>query len=271
MKPKKPMKATVNIVKITPKQAEEYLGTQVKEQRPLRDSHVQTLARDMKDGNFRLSADAIVIIKGALANGQHRMWAVVECGEAQPFLLMETDDEELYKVLDCGLKRTVSDAAHVSNGPSVCAIAKMVMAYGNETITQYSFIKKSTRIDQIEYVQTHNEALQDACLFMRNLTAKTQNLAPYSAPAALIIVASQWYGKRPKEFLEMVYHGNSTAAICNDLRERFIKMRIKDGQIAAQYYFALMIKAFNAFVTNSKLGVIKMHETESFPKIVKPK
>jgi hypothetical protein len=225
----------------------------------------------MKDGNFRLSADAIVIIKGALANGQHRMWAVIECGEAQPFLLMETDDEELYKVLDCGLKRTVADAAHVSNGPSVQAIAKIVMAYSNDTITQFSFIKKSTRIEQIEYIQNHNEVLQDAHGFMRNLTAKTQNLAPYSAPAGLIIIGSTWHGKRPKEFLELVYHGSTPGTICNDLRERFIKMRMKTGQVPAQYYLALFIKAFNAFVTNTKLGVIKMHESESFPKIVKPK
>lgn len=33
------MKATVEIVKINPKRAEELLASQVKEQRPLRDTH----------------------------------------------------------------------------------------------------------------------------------------------------------------------------------------------------------------------------------------
>jgi len=265
------MKATINIVKISPKQAEEMLGTQVREQRPLRDIHVQTLARDMKEGNFRLSADAIVLIKGALANGQHRMWAVIEANAPQPFLLMETDDDELYKVLDCGLKRTVADAAHVNNGSSVAAIAKLAVAYKDGLITQHSFAKKSTRIDLIDYIQNHNEALQDAYGFVRALSTKTQNLAPYSAPATLIIIASHWHGNRPKEFLEAVYHGTQPGSICNDIRERFIKMRMAKGQMAAQYYLALMIKAFNAFASGTKLGVLKMNESESYPQVTKPK
>lgn len=265
------MKAIVNIVKITPKQAESYLGSQIKEQRPLRDSHVATIARDMKDGNFRLSADAIVLIKGALANGQHRMWAVIECGEPQPFLLMETDDEELYKVLDCGLKRTVADAANITNGPSVVAIAKMVIAYRAGVITQHSFNKKPTRLEIIEYVQSNHAALQDAHCFVRQVSSKTQNLMPYSAPASLVVIGSHWHGDKVKQFVEMVYHGSESGTISNDLRERFIKMRMSKGSIAAQYYLALMIKAFNAFANGTKLGVIKMNEAEAFPQVTKPK
>lgn len=264
------MKANVSIVKIGPKQAEEMLGSQVKEQRPLRDSHVQSLAVDMRDGNFRLSADAIVVIKGCLANGQHRMWAIIESGEPQPFLLLETDDEELYKVLDCGLKRTVADAAQINNGPSVVAIAKMALAYGNDTISQYSYLKKQTRLEQIEYIKKHNDALQDAQCFVKNLTCRTQNLAPFSAPATLIIIGSAWYGQKPKEFLDKVYHSGSDG-LCGDLRERLIKMRMTKGQVPAQYYLAIMIKAFNAFANGGKLSVFKMLDNEAYPKIIKPK
>jgi len=265
------MKVTVDIVKITPKQAEEMLGTQVKEQRPLRDLHVQSLANDMKAGNFRLSADAIVLIKGALANGQHRLWAVVECNQAQPFLLMQTDDDELYKVLDCGLRRSVADAAHISNGCSVTAIASLVMGYRKGLITQHGYTKKNNRIEMIEFIQAHNTKLQEAHCYVRSLLMKTQNLCPQSAAAALVFLASDQHGNKASEFIGMVYHGGEAGTLTNDLRERFIKMRMTKGQVVSQYYLALLIKTFNAFVTGSKLGVIKLLDSESYPQIVRPR
>lgn len=264
------MKVTVDIVKITPKQAEEMLGTQVKEQRPLRDLHVQTLANDMKEGNFRLSADCLVLIKGALANGQHRLWAVIEANQPQPFLLMRTDDDELYKVLDCGIKRTVADAAHVSNGASVTAIANLAMAYRENRITQHSFAKKATRIDLVNFIQAHNTQLQEAHSFVKSLTKKSQNIAPTSAPGALLFLSRDWHGKKPFEFLEAVYHGTEHGSITHELREKCIKIRMGKGVFASQFYLALFIKSFNAFISNQKLQVIKMMDSETYPQIIRP-
>jgi hypothetical protein len=106
------MKAQVDIVQITPKKAAEYLENLLDGQRSVRQQRVKSLTDDMRNGRFRLTCDAIVLVNGKLANGQHRMWAVVESDTPQPFILMRTDDEELYKVIDCGATRSVAFNTH---------------------------------------------------------------------------------------------------------------------------------------------------------------
>lgn len=266
------MKATVEIVKIGPKQAEQLLSSQVKEQRHLRNAYVQTLATDMKDGNFRLSADALVVIKGQLANGQHRMWAVIESNTTQQFLMMDTDDEELYKVLDCGLRRTVGDAAHICNAPSAGAVAMLAIAYKNDGLTTFNVIrsKRPSRIEIIEFLQRNDQEIQDAISIMSHLTNKNQNFAPKTVGAALILLGKPMYGELVSEFMAQVYSGGSPESCCFDLRERFIKMRMSRGKYPSQYYFGLMIKTLNCFIKGTRLGTLRMGEDESFPKIIKP-
>lgn len=268
------MKAVVEIVKITPKQAEGLLTSQVKEQRPLRNSHVKSLAQDMTNGDFRLSADALVLIRGALANGQHRLWAVIESNTTQTFLMMTTDDEELYKVLDCGLRRTVGDAAHVSNGTSVAAMARMAIAFERGNITQFAFTKKPARVETIEYIQANHDLLQEAHTFIRGVTQKYQNLAPASAGGTLIVITRPKHGIAAMEFLSQVYSGSTPGSPGHELRERFIRMRMQKGRgHSSQYCLALMIKSFNAFVWGLKLTAssLKVGEVEDYPKICKPR
>lgn len=265
------MKATVEIVKITPKQAEELLSSQVKEQRHLRNNHVKNLAQDMKDGNFRLSADALVVIKGALANGQHRLWAVIESGTTQQFLMMDTDDDELYKVLDCGLKRSVGDAAHINNSTMVCASASLALGYLNSTLTQFSYLKKNQRSEMIEFVQKHDEQLQEAHRLMGSLTGHHQNLAPRTVGAAFVVISRMaGHSDRGVDFMSHVYAGDVSGTACHDLRERFIRMRMEKAKYPSQYYLALMIKAFNSYTQGTRPAQLRMQDSESYPKIAKP-
>jgi hypothetical protein len=261
------MKVSVDIIKVGPKEAEELLSSQVKEQRPLRDSHVKTLSQDMGAGNFRLSADALVVVKGHLANGQHRLWAVIESETKQEFLLMKTDDEDLYKVLDCGIKRSIGDAAYVSNGTSVTAIANLVMGYLDGRLTQFGYTKKVSRIDTVNFVQDNNDALQDSHTFVKSLAAKAAAVAPASASGALLVIASPVHGEKVKEFMQQVYLGSQPGTISYDLRERLIRMRMSKGHMASQYYLALFIKAFNLYLSGGRTTQFKMAESESYPQV----
>lgn len=77
----------------------------------IRKTHVKTLAQAIKKGAWKLSPQGIVIHKssGRLLDGQHRLHAVIESGMDVPMFFIYTEDEEIFKVLDQGVKRSMAD------------------------------------------------------------------------------------------------------------------------------------------------------------------
>lgn len=120
----------VRLMLVGPQTASEWLANKWGEQRNIRTGHVERLADDMLKNRFRLTPDAILRVKGRLANGQHRLEAVVRSKMPQYFLVMESEDEELYKVLDAGIRRTLGDSlVGYTHGHSLPPIAQWVLAY----------------------------------------------------------------------------------------------------------------------------------------------
>lgn len=268
------MKAVVDVVTITPKKAAEYLENVFDGQRKVRETHVKSLADEMRHGRFRLSCAALVLINGKLGNGQHRLWGVVESNTSQPFLLMRTDDEELYKVLDAGIKRTVSDAIGLMNGNAITACANLCLGYDKKLLTAFSYAKKISRVELIEYIEKNSEALGSATQLASRLTSCHMNLVSKSVPAAFAFLARQQHAQRADEFLMHVYSGDLPDSICSVLRDRYLKSRVgstRNANLPSQLALALMIKAFNAHAKGgafSKFG-LKMQDGEAFPQIVK--
>lgn len=261
------MKATVDIEKISPKQAEEFLNSQVVEQRPLRDTWVKTLAYEMTEGKFRLGADAIVLVKGLLGNGQHRMWALIESNTTQQFLVMRTDDEELYKILDCGLKRTVGDVTAVANATAVTAVASMVVCYNQKGFTLFSRVKRPSRQELIEFILEHEVEMQTAVNTVQKLQRDGQKLVPRSVAASFMVLALPKHGARVTDFLHHVYMGDVPDSGPNDLRERLIKMKMQKSKYPSQYVLALFIKVFNTYIAGKRMNVVSIREGEEFPKL----
>lgn len=267
------MKAAVDIVTITPKKAAEYLENLLADQRNVREGWVKSLAEDMRAGRFRLSCDCIVLVNGKLANGQHRLWAVVESNTPQPFILMRTDDEELYKVLDCGKSRSVADVVHVAAAGQCAAVGNLALGYQRKYLTPLSWKKKNSRVELINFVEANVEKLNRAVRIASCLTHNHQNLIAKSATAAFEFLCEQMHGQRSEEFLNHVYSGDLQESVCWTLRERFTKARL-DSQLPMppQMGLALFIKAFNSHYTGIKVTKFGMRMTdgELYPEIVKP-
>lgn len=267
------MKAQVDIVQITPKKATEYLENLLDGQRSVRQNHVKRLTEDMKAGRFRLTCDAIVLVNGKLANGQHRMWGVVESDTTQPFILMRTDDEELYKVIDCGATRSIADTLKIGSGNQLAAIAQLVMAYRDKTLTAVSYTKRANRLRVIEFVEQNAEALTEAAQLAARMSGGYQNLIAKSACGAFYFLAKQLHGQqRVEEYLHHVYSGDLPDSICTVLRERFIKERLTLKPMYPQTGLGLFIKAFNTHFLGAKVNKfgLRMTDGEAFPTLLKP-
>ena len=93
---------------VTPDIAREWLTNLHPNQRPPTPTHVQRLASDMREGRFVLSPDAICITAaGKIANGQHRLRAVVMTGLPVLFIVARGWPDSSYDVMDAGLRRAL--------------------------------------------------------------------------------------------------------------------------------------------------------------------
>lgn len=269
------IQTTAEIVQVTPETAAEWLSNRWGEQRGVRANHVERLAADMEAGRFRISPDAILRIKGKLANGQHRLQAVIKTGKCQSFLVMESNDDELYKVIDAGLRRSVSDGLiGVPYARAIPAIARWVQSYEKQNLyhaarspseaSAGSCHVYSTQAEMIEYCLSNVAALSEAAAFVGTLYEQTLLLQSSIGGALYVIAHSHNKGEEVKAFLTQVYvEGGPTSA--GDLRNRLIANRGSKSKIKAGYIFGITLKAFKAFCQGKRAGVLKWAKDEEFP------
>ena len=270
------IQVTAKVQMVTPEIAIKWLSDKWVEQRVVRSAHVNSLAADMESGRFKIGPDAILRIKGKVANGQHRLAAVVQTGKAQRFIVMESEDAELYKVIDAGLRRTVSDCLNgVQYKNDLPALARWVNVYEAGAINQSDrngqYMSTSnclaTRTEVIEYVNENLEALVEAATFIAPLYRETQLLSK-SIGGALYFIASTNPEKCElmKAFLSGVYINGGDTDI-SVFRNRLISNRGSRARLNPGYLFLIAIKAFNFYCDGLKNVKLSYRNGEAFPRI----
>lgn len=270
------MQAKVEIRTIKPAEAGALLENMIEGQRSIRETHIHRLAEDMRLGRYRLSPDAITICMGKLANGQHRLTAVMRSGLPQKFVVMQTDDPALYEVLDCGKGRTVGDVLSIQNGHPVihnrncvAAVARMIIQYDKQVITMSggsAAISKIGRLDVIDFVRANQDELQDVVDFAFPLYKKTR-LLNVTVAGSILIIGGRVDPVRTRAFVQSIYTGETPGSAAWLLRERMIKDVAAKSKLPSSYKLALGLKALRAFLDGAKLGVLKIASGEEFPRL----
>lgn len=264
------MKNKIEVRKIGPQEAAALLQDAFEGQRKRRDVHIQRLAEDMRLGRFRLSPDAVLICQGKLANGQHRLAAVVESGLTQPFVVMETNDSELYKVLDSGIGRTVGDAIGTREYvTATSAIARLVCLYDKKLLTAYGgSVAKLGRLDLIEFAQTNAEKINGMIHFVQPLFEKSPIITPSIMCAALMLGERRYNGGKPQDFAASVYSGMEPDTAAWVLREKMIKnSQSRMHKLNRIYVFALTVKSLKNYCEGNRVSQVRLSKGEPFPEI----
>lgn len=100
-------------------------------QRNLNSKHVDSLAKDMADGNFKLNGEAIKFdTQNRLIDGQHRLSACIKANVAFDSLVVHgvEDAKNVFNTLDMGKKRSAALAlsnAGYKNSNNVAATARL--------------------------------------------------------------------------------------------------------------------------------------------------
>lgn len=265
------MNAQVTIETINPKMAVELTKNKLPEQRNLRPGNVSQLASEMNRGAFRLSCDAICLVKGRLANGQHRLEAVIRSGKSAPFIILRTNDEEIYKITDAGRPRSVGDGlVGTSHASLIASAARLVLAYdfgiiGHSGYNMNTKEKSITRSGIFDYIQQNREKLAEQSKFVFSLYLKT-GVVGTTITTAFLHIASRLDEEKARAFIANVYLGESIDA-SKDFRDRMIKHSNTRSRLRQAHVFGLLIKAWNSYKNGTRPGLLQFKDTEEFPEI----
>lgn len=149
---------------IAPDLALEWLEKTNTNNRKLSQKHVDRLARDMAEGKWVLTHAGIAFgPDDTLLDGQHRLWAIVECGVAVEMFVWRGVELEAMMTIDCGKTRSMADILNIAgangeiNNHHLATLRAMLAGYGNPPILSPSETSEALRKyqDAIEFAIKH--------------------------------------------------------------------------------------------------------------------
>lgn len=239
--------------------------------RAVRQRRVEQYAHDMRAGRWDMNGETVKFTKdGRLLDGQHRLWAIVECaGEvAVDMLTVYGLDEDVMPTIDTGAVRGFSDVAKIDGyGNSTILSPTVKWVWWYEHVRQVAVYRAA--------VATHGELLE--CLEEnKDLTMRIAELTKYKKvrkllrPGVLGFVYTYAYRTDPEkavEFLESLENGIGMEAKSPThlLRERLMGNQMASAKMPPEDVCAITIKAWNAFLNNRRINVLRWIKTEAFP------
>jgi hypothetical protein len=273
------MKTDVSVEMVTPTMAKNWLANRYDGQRNIRPTHVVKLATSILEGHWKTTSDAITLIKGRLANGQHRCLAIEKANKACMCLVLRTNDDGLFDVIDSGVSRTIADVLTQENtqySALMASVGVIVCKYNKRIITKFSWssgIKMNdkntnviTRSEVLEYCRTHKDELIDNIKFINPLYSQGLHVLQKSYACALLQLVPKKDLDKAKEFIADIYKGD-TQNMARDLHDRLIKNKLAFQKFPTAYLFAMLIKTYKMYLNNPNIRTkhIKFGEKEEFP------
>jgi hypothetical protein len=250
---------------ITPAKAEEWLNKN-KGNRSLRNGAVEKYADDMKNGRWTQCVAPIVFYEnGDIADGQHRLYAIVESGKSQRFYVVRGLDKAAGLNIDTGMGRSLVDNGQISGldtglSHSLISWAQAVEFGGRGNKGQLSNAQK------LELVAKHREAVS---WVIRN-GPKGRHIRNAVVAAA---IARAWYHEHDKDKLHRFanvlstgmpegMHESAAVAMRNYLQSR--------GEAASttalwKDTFLKVQNCVNYFMRGKQLIVVKTIGEEVYP------
>jgi hypothetical protein len=146
---------------VTPAMAAEYL-THNSRNRKIVAAHVDAIARDIRAGNWMMNAQPICFARdGRLLNGQHRLSAVMQAGEAIEVPVMRGLPEEAYATYDIHAKRGPQLGAAFDNfGDKPLVAAAAVLLWKRELKPSGVRNAKPTPAEVMKIIEQHPRLLE---------------------------------------------------------------------------------------------------------------
>ena len=156
---------TMTIETIGPERAEEYLAAN-RGNRNIVQAHVAALARDIRNGQWMFNAQPICFsASGRLLNGQHRLTAVLEAGQAIEVLVMRGLPENAFPTYDKQAKKAPAlDEMFEDFGDKALISATAVLLWRREKRPANEPNARPTASEIRDVIRDHPELINSGAL-----------------------------------------------------------------------------------------------------------
>lgn len=239
----------VEIVDVTPAQAEEWLGRNDRN-RNKKEFKVEQFARDMRAGNWQMTAEPVKFAwDGKLLDGQNRLTALVRAGRTVRMMVVFGLTHESQDVMDTGAARTPGDSLQIhgfANAQALAAMAKLMVLWKTDRFYVDTAEQRVTHSEVQDFVRGNELAAFATahCAGMR-LTV----LAPPSALAAAFYITAMVDHEAAQEFFARLSDGVGLPSGSPILaaRQRMQKIRNDKTKVTAIGFVSLLIRTWNAW------------------------
>ena len=266
----------VGIRWIDPSVAKELLARNTKNRKQAVAS-IERYASDMANGRWVFNGAPIVIDSdGVLADGQHRLEALIGAAVTLPFVVVDGVNPAAFETIDDGKKRTVGDVLSVEgfpNSTTLAAVANLSLKYQTFGNVHSGLQRFSTKTQQVEWASDKDNQRQffqfaPAGRAVYKATRITDSTVIFSS-----ITLAKRYGITDQilAFWERVETGMADARGAGDpamaLRS-FAMSQIADRKkrsVRADVWIAAIFRAFIAEMDGSNLKLIRVTQPVVLP------
>lgn len=253
-------------VLVTPEMALAWTERRYEHQRPVTPAYVRFLIEEIKGERWKYDASTIVFDRqGRLIDGQHRCHAIVGAGVPVEVLVVWGVDESAYKTKDTGRSRVASDVLGVENAKHVATLARSLIFLEKyqDPCCNCEKISNARIVDLVK----NDPAIEEAVHAIVGISGVRTVMAPS-------VAAFGWYfmwkcdPEACRSFWESV--GSGAGLLEGDPRLALIRFARNMMGKTTQHkvrrsLLGAMIKAWNAWRTGKRIGLLIYRISEPFP------
>lgn len=241
---------TSTIETITPERADQFLQT-FEGNRQRRPSWVKDLAQMMRSGNFKLTHQGLAFnTAGQLFDGQHRCLAIIEYSQPVKMMVTRGVDEDAWKAIDIGVKRSVSDVTGIDKrfAEPMRLAARIIGAAATPSADEVIAIYESRLGDAMRQILTNCPT-----------TLRYYSSAPMKLASALWTVKAQ-SDYPEKQYAAMVYQNYDDMSACSKALCRQVAMQnVNSGKVGDS-----LARAYKVFdPSKSEISKIVISENDA--------
>lgn len=247
---------------ITPDVAEEMLAANIGN-RKIREEAVDLYARDMAEGRWRLTGDALrFATDGSLLDGQHRLTAIVKAGVPVETFVFRNVPVAAKPAIDTGVKRTVADYLSWAGESDPFILASSVrLAIGIERNGGSAMARRVivSPEEVYQYCEAHPK-LRDAARVSGKL--KTIKLTP-AVRAYCFWRLAEVDEEKAYEFYyalaerEGLYRGDPRHVLARRLEQS----KLSRQRLSAVVQVSLVFRAWNAWRKGEQLAFLRVNSS----------
>jgi len=241
--------------------AERWLDHNNTHNRDIRQSRVEQYTREMLAGRWHFNGESIQFDQdGILLNGQHRLWAIVESGCPQRFVVVRGLDRAAQVTMDQGNRRTPAEqlhlvGIHVDN--SMAATIRVYLRWQQGKLFGDQVRLKTSTAEVVEWAQANPDAIE----LIRGFISSGLRRVP-ATPSIVLATALTFHSIDYDEAADF-YSRLATGAELTSrspilaLRSRLLKAKDTNTRITERDTIAYFIVAWNAERTGKPLSKLQ--------------